>query len=196
MKPFPIAATVLAAGLFIHGFSDGASYVLAQEPGFQDVPGDLQFQQDFEAPAPAQELSPAAIAAIVIGSLIVFAILLAIAIAIILALSSCYARIPAQYRLMEPGMVWLLLIPCFGVIWNFFVYPRLSKSFQNYFSAHGRTDVGDCGYQIGLWFSICAAVSVIPLLQYCTAPIGLVFLIIYLVKVLGLKGQIPVGTTA
>src|SRR5262245_39903394 len=81
------------------------------EPDFQDVPGDLQFQQEFGSSP--QELPPEAIAGMVIGGIVGLIVGLAIAIAIILVISSCYSRIPQQYRLMEPGMVWLLLIPCF-----------------------------------------------------------------------------------
>ena len=40
---------------------------------------------------------------------------------------------------MEPAMVFLLLIPCFGLVWNFFLYPRLSRSFQKYFQSVGDT---------------------------------------------------------
>lgn len=33
-------------------------------------------------------------------------------------------------RLMEPGMVWLQLIPLFGMIWQFFVVNRIAESIQ------------------------------------------------------------------
>jgi hypothetical protein len=139
----------------------------------------------------------AAIAAvfIVIG-LIALAVSLAIIIALCWFLSSCYKRIPPQYRLMEPGQVWLMLIPCFNIVWIFFVYPRLAKSFKAYFNAHGVTDVGDCGEQIGLWYCICVVVSIIPLVNYIAGPASLVLLIIFLVKAAGLKGRIPEGATA
>jgi hypothetical protein len=173
---------------------------MAQEPDFQDFPADDPFgdidPEVFGQPGGPQELPPEVIAGMVIGGIVGLVIGLGIMILLILALTSCFKRIPQQYRLMEPGMVWLLLIPCFPLIWNFFVYPRLSKSFQNYFNAQGRTDVGDCGQQIGLWYSICAAVSIIPLVNYCAGPVALVLLIIYIVKALGLKGQIPEGATA
>lgn len=68
----------------------------------------------------------------------------------------CYKRVPAQFRKQEPGMVWLLMIPLFNLFWNFIVLPRLSESLKAYFDSVGKTDVGDCGRQIGL---ICAAIA-------------------------------------
>lgn len=36
-----------------------------------------------------------------------------------------------QYRLMEPGMVWLQLIPVIGVIWQFTVVARIADSIKS-----------------------------------------------------------------
>jgi len=79
-------------------------------------------------------------------------ILLSIAINVFVCflLQQCYNRIPPQFRQQQPGMVWLLLIPCFAIIWNFFVFPPLSKSFKAYYDSINRTDVGDCQESIGL----------------------------------------------
>ena len=49
--------------------------------------------------------------------------ILAIQVLICFLLHKCYQRIPQPFRKMEAGLVWLLLIPCFNLIWNFFVYP-------------------------------------------------------------------------
>jgi hypothetical protein len=183
------AAVLLWGSVFL-----GSGLVFAQPPDFPDPFPEEIGEPDFGRPQ--QGLPPEAITAIVIVGVIGVIIGLAITIALILALASCFKRIPPQYRLMEPGMVWLLLIPCFNIVWIFFVYLRLPLSYQNYFRAHGRTDVGDCGYQLGLWYCISVVASVIPFVNYCAGPIALVLLIIYLVKVLGLKGQIPVGATS
>jgi hypothetical protein len=128
---------------------------------------------------------------IVIVAAVFLVVGIAITVAILWALYSCYDRIPAQHRQMEPWQVWLLLIPCFNLVWNFMVFPNLSKSFASYFRSVGRYDVGDCGEQVGLWYAICAALSVIPLVNYIAGPASLILLIIFLVKALTLKGQIP-----
>ncbi len=134
------------------------------------------------------------LAGLLVGMLIALAIVLAISIVICYLVYSCFQRIPAQHRQMEPWQVWLLLIPVFNLVWNFFVYPKLAKSYQSYFAEQGRTDVGDCGEKIGLWYAICAAVCIIPCVNYVAGPAALVLWIIFIVKALGLKAQIPEQT--
>lgn len=124
---------------------------------------------------------------------IVIVISLVIAIAICLMLTSCFKRIPPEHRKMEPGMVWLLLIPCFSLVWNFFVFPRLSESYLSYFTAQGRTDVGDCGRGVGMAYAICCACSIIPYLGILAGLAALVLLIVYLVKAFELKDQIQMS---
>ena len=102
-------------------------------------------------------------------------------------LYSCFKRIPQTFREMEPGLVWLLLIPLFNVVWIFFVYPRLSKSFKAYFLAAGDSSVDDCGESLGWVYAILVAVSIVFGLAWLAA---LVVLIIYLVKVSGLKNRV------
>jgi len=121
---------------------------------------------------------------------IIVLVSLAIQAVICWLLSTCFQAIPQQFRKMEPGMVWLLLIPCFGLVWNFFVFPRLAQSFKAYFDSVGRTDVEDCGEKIGWAFAICVACSIIPYLGMLAGLAGLVLLIIFLVKAMGLKGQV------
>ena len=150
---------------------------------------------NFEMAPNAAELMPKEVLA---GMLVFFAIaiviVLAISILLLYLVYSCYQRIPAQHRQMEPWQVWLSLIPLFNLVWNFFVYPKLAKSYQSYFAEQGRTDVGDCGEKLGLWYAICAAVCIIPCVNYVAGPAALVLWIIFIVKALGLKGQIPEQT--
>ncbi|MCY3018548.1 MAG: hypothetical protein NTW87_05895 [Planctomycetota bacterium] len=107
--------------------------------------------------------------------------------------SNCYKRIPQQFRLMEPNMVWLMMIPCFNLVWMFFVYPKLAKSYKAYFDSVGNTEVGDCGAGLSLAYPIVAACSIIPCVNYIAGPASLVLLIIVLVKAHGLKEKIPAG---
>ena len=147
-----------------------------------------------------EDLPPAMQAAVIIICVLVFLVMLGITIFILYLLYKLLDALPPQYRLMEPGLVWLLLIPCFNLIWNFFVYPRIARSYQNYFYAHGRTDVGDCGATLGIWFSVCHVLISIPCVNYITGifcgPAMLVLLIIYLIKLHELKRQIPSGKPA
>ena len=142
---------------------------------------------------PQQVPDAAILGGILVVAFIALAIGLAIAIVLLYLVYSCFVRIPARHRQMEPWQVWLLLIPLFNLVWNFFVYPRLAKSYRSYFTEQGRTDVGDCGEQIGLWFAICSVLCVIPCVNYLAGPAALILLIIFLVKALTFKGQIPAG---
>jgi hypothetical protein len=142
-----------------------------------------------------------------VGVAIPLVIGVAITIATILLASNALKAVPPQYRRIEPGMVWLLLIPLINVVWTFFVFPGVSRSFQRYFAAQGRTEHGDCGERIGLWFAICFAVcwacftlpflsafGTIPdsamvagILIYIAGPAALLLLAVYLAKIVGLK---------
>jgi hypothetical protein len=113
-----------------------------------------------------------------------------IAIVICFLLSDALKRLPKEFRKMEPGMVWLLLIPCFNMVWNFFVFPKISESYSAYFAVQGRNDVGDAGGRLGLAYAICVPCGLIPCVGYVASLAALVLLIIYLVKITKLKNQI------
>jgi hypothetical protein len=155
-------------------------------------------QQAPEFPAKMPDAAVGGVlAALGIFLLFVALAMLAIWIVILYLIYSCFQRIPPQHRQMEPWQAWLLLIPLFNIIWNFFVFPRLAKSYQGYFAEQGRTDVGDCGEKLGLWYAICALASIflawVPFLGPLIGLAGLILLIMFLVKALQLKGQIPLG---
>jgi hypothetical protein len=147
-----------------------------------------------------EDLPPVVQAVIIIVGLLFFLAMLGIGIFILYLLYSYLKALPPEYRLMDPTLVWLLLIPCFNIIWNFFVFPRIARSYQNFFVAHGRPDVGDCGAGIGVAYAVCNLLVSIPCLNYITGifcgPAMLVLLIIYLVRLHGLKNQVQTGTFA
>jgi hypothetical protein len=138
---------------------------------------------------------PSKFLAIFILVLAVFFLLkLAIKICVCLFLSSCLARLPEPYRKQKPGMVWLLLIPFFSLVWNFFVDPEIANSFRSYYGARGKNGVDDCGYALALAYCICAvsglALWIVPLLAGAGAVATLVLWILVLVKFSSLKAQI------
>ncbi len=140
-------------------------------------------------PGTAEQL----LAAGALFTIILFTLAIALAINIVVCalIYTRFKRIPAEYRTMRPGLVWLLLIPLFALIWNFFVFLRMPESFKAYFDAQGRTDVGDCGRTIGRWYAICAVATLVPCVGYFTSIAGLILLIIFIVKVFDLAGKIP-----
>jgi hypothetical protein len=124
---------------------------------------------------------------------ITFAIVLAIEIVVCLILSNALSRIPQQFRQIEPGMVWLLLIPCFNVVWNFFVFPKVARSYRAYFASRGDDSHGDCGETLGWWYAGVYVGTVVPCLNYLAGPAALILLIILLVKFSGLKNHVVEG---
>ena len=177
-----------------HGF-DANDFNFEQAEEWDDAAWEDEFGNapPFNPNAPPDELIKMIIVVYgtfaAIGLVIYFSILAVIC----WLVSTALKAVPEQYREMSPGQVWLLMIPCFNIIWNFFVFQRVPKSFQNYFAATGQSQFGDCGIQIGLWFAICYACSVVPYLGCLPFAASLVLLIIMLVKLWGMKGEIERG---
>ena len=90
-------------------------------------------------------------------------------------------------------MVWLLMIPCFNLVWAFFVFLRLADSYQAYFQSVGDTEVGDCGRNLFLAYCIvlCCTILPIPCVQPLVGLAALVLLILSLIKATNLKNRIP-----
>ena len=127
----------------------------------------------------------------VAGIMVVGLIALGIAILVLFLMYNALNRLPPEFRLMQPGLVFLLLIPFFNWVWIFFVVTRISRSYQNYFQTQGRSDQGDCGYGVGLAWAICVVASLIPFVNFVTSIASLVLSIIFLVKITGMKNLLP-----
>lgn len=160
---------------------------------------ELLAQQDFNFNNQGGQGDAAAAAAFMMVMLVVIGVSLVVGLAIQIficyLLFSLQNAVPPQFRTFQPGMVWLLMIPCFALVWNFFVYIPISKSYQNYFRSIGRYDVGDCGEQLGLWFCVCVCLNLVPFVNYIAGPAAFIMMIIFLVKMFGLKGQIQATGT-
>ena len=131
----------------------------------------------------------------IVGALFLFH--LAILAAICLFLSSCFKRIPEEHRKLRPGMVWLLMIPCFNIVWNFFVYPALSASYTAAFESEGSHSHGDCGRRLALVYCILVTLAVVlswvpclGIMSCFISPASLIVWIMLLVKASSLKSQI------
>ena len=132
-------------------------------------------------------------AAILIALGITLAISLAINLLVCWLLYRANEALPAQHRKTESWQAFLLLIPLFNLVWNFILLARVSGGFQSYFASKNDTSVGDCGAAIGLWYSISILVCFVPIVSCFAGPAGLVLLILYLVKVTGLRTRVLAG---
>jgi len=85
---------------------------------------------------------------------------------------------------MQPGMVWLLLIPLFNLIWIFFVATGIGKSLGAEFRRRGITNQEPYPAQsIRIALGICQCCGIIPFVNILAGIAGLVLWIVYWVKV-------------
>jgi len=119
--------------------------------------------------------------------LIVFAILgvfLVPAIFFLLTLYNTLSKCAPGFRTMEPGLVWLLLIPFFHLVWNFFVVMAIGRSLANEYARRGIPSPEPLpGQPIGIAMSVCTCCCIIPVLGALSALAAFVLWIIYWIKV-------------
>jgi hypothetical protein len=135
----------------------------------------------------------------------VLAVVLVIAIFYLLTLQKALSRVSPRNRLMEPGMVWLMLVPCINIIWQFMIAIRVPDSLRNEFRARGRDDGSDYGKSIALTQAILGLVNGIGsnflrsspelemvggLISLGLSLVGLVLFIIFWVKVANYSSQL------
>jgi hypothetical protein len=121
----------------------------------------------------------------ILGGLFLFAAVPAVLAFVVLS------RIPPQFRRQDPGLAFLLFIPFFSLVWNFFVHPKVAESLKAYHDAQGPHAHGDCGGSLALAACICAACSLIPFAGYITGVAALVLIILFYVKAFDLSARIP-----
>jgi len=110
-----------------------------------------------------------------------FLLMLAIGIFILYLLYQLAAAVPEPYQVMKPNMVFLMLIPFFNIVWQFFVYTQIPQGYRNWLASRGvRYNPEDCHEQFGLWSCI---IGLIP----CANIAQPVLIILWFVKMFELK---------
>jgi hypothetical protein len=130
------------------------------------------------------------LAAMAMTGLIVFAIFLIPFIFYLLTLQKALNNCAPENRAMQPVMIWLLLIPCFSLIWHFFVVINLSKSLAAEFRARGIAEEPEPGKVIGLVMCGLACAGLIPIIGGLFGLGALVCWIIYWVKIVGFSKKL------
>jgi len=88
-----------------------------------------------------------------------------------------------ENRKMEGGMVWLNLIPLFGLGWIFYTVIQIRDSLKLEFSSKNlETDDPEFAFSLGLAFAILSACSIIPFLGGLAAIGGIVVWILYWIR--------------
>jgi hypothetical protein len=112
----------------------------------------------------------------------------------LLALQRALERCSPQNRSMTPGLVWLLLIPLFAIVWQFFVVMALGRSLENEYRARGLRVTARPGQSIGIALgAVSCAMACVSALSFANVPIswlgsplgiaGLVLWIVYWVRI-------------
>ena len=83
--------------------------------------------------------------------------------AICLMVKSLLDSLPEEHRQLEMRQVWWLLVPCFSLAWNFFVFPKLARSYAAYFRSQGSSDADGTG-DLALGYCIVSVISVFDVL--------------------------------
>lgn len=128
----------------------------------------------------AQQRGGAPDAAFFAGILMFYGVIIVIALVIqvlfLLSMSKCLKQISPRNRQMEPGQVWLCLIPVFGFVWTILMMLRVADSLKDeYYDRRLRGD-GDFGKTLGIVYLVCAFVC---------GPAALVCFVMYWVKIAG-----------
>ncbi len=132
-------------------------------------------------------------AVFVLLAIVVIGVLIGLVIAIfyLLTLSRTLAFCAPHNRTIQPGQVWLMLIPIFGIIWNFIMVNRIADTLANEFRMRNiPSNEQRPGYQVGITMAICGAVGIIPYLGSIAGIVQLIMWIIYWVKMSGYKTQL------
>ena len=107
-----------------------------------------------------------------------------------------------ENRFMSPGEVWLQMIPLFGIVWQFIVVTKISKSIKKELASkdqfsfdsnpynHVDLESDRPTYQIGMAMCILMVCSIIPVLGVLCSLAGIVCWIVYWVKLSQYKNQI------
>ncbi len=120
---------------------------------------------------------------IILFILLILAIFLVPLIFFLLQLQKLLNACTPGSRQMEPGMVWLNLIPLFSLGWMIYTVIKIRDTLKIEFPARNlETDDPEFSFPIGLAMGICSACGIIPFLGYLTGIASLVLLILYWIK--------------
>lgn len=102
----------------------------------------------------------------------------------LLTLQKALGKCAPGVRTMEPGLVWLNLIPLVNLVFNFFIVFALSDSLRGEYARRGlAAPEAEPGKGLGLAMCICMCCGIIPFLGILASLAGLVLWIMYWVKI-------------
>jgi hypothetical protein len=116
----------------------------------------------------------------------------------VLTLTKALNKCSVASRSLEPGMLWLLLVPFVNIVWHFFVVLGMTKTLTSEFRGRNIPITDEMlGNSIGLAMCICGACMIIPFVGPVAWLVKIVLWIIYWTKIAAcsrLLDQIPLPT--
>jgi hypothetical protein len=135
-------------------------------------------------------VSSLGIAGILVVVLIAIAIIYVPMVFYLLTLQRALNRCTPQNRAMTPGLVWLMLIPLFNIIWHFFVVINIAKSLGAEFQKRGIAEEPNPGQKLGMVMCILNVCEIIPFLHIFCFLGTLVCWIMYWMKIAGFSNKL------
>jgi len=102
----------------------------------------------------------------------------------LLTLQKALNRCSPECRAMSPGLVWLMFIPLFNIVWHFLIVLNVAKSLGAEFQKRGIAEDPNPGQTLGLVMCIANLIC---------GPVGFVCWILYWVKIAGYSGKLTAG---
>ncbi|MFO0452270.1 MAG: hypothetical protein ACK52I_27055 [Pseudomonadota bacterium] len=109
----------------------------------------------------------------------------------LITVQNTFNAVSPENRKMDGGLVWLTLIPLFGLVWQFIIVNRMADSLKLEFAKRNiSTNEARPGINLGLAFCILFCCSIIPFVNIITSIAGLVCWIMYWVKINEYKSKL------
>ncbi len=129
----------------------------------------------------------------IVVAIVFTAIAFGVQIVYLTTLSGVLKQCDPRNRSMEPGQVYLNLIPCFGAVWIFITVNRISESLRHEYDDRGIDAPGDYGHNLGVTYAALVLAGLIPYIGALFGLAGLVCWILYWVKMAEYKRELAEG---
>jgi hypothetical protein len=110
----------------------------------------------------------------------------------LLTLQKTLQAVSPENRKLDPGLVWLMFIPVFNLVWHFIIINRVADSVQAQLNKGGVNVRERPAFGIGLAMCILFCCCWMPVISMLTGPAALICWIIYWVKISEFKRKVEV----
>ena len=108
----------------------------------------------------------------------------------LITLQRALGRCQVQNQKMQPGLVWLMLIPFFNLVWHFIIVNHIADSLEREFASRNIISEPSPGKSVGLAMCILSVCGIIPYVGMLAGIGQLVCWIIYWVKIAGFSSKL------